>query len=149
MDRVEVVKAYFEALDAQDLPAAGAYLDEHYQLVDFQKDPMDKAAVLDLIKLLGAALPNLTHSLYNLRDEDGVVKATVQRSGTNSGLLDLRKMGLGVIPRSHKFIIFPNGNYEFTVVDGKITQERDVSAVSPNRRWSGLLRAFGVNGLSL
>jgi hypothetical protein len=58
-------------------------------------------------------------------------------------------MGIGVVPRSQKFIIFPNGNYEFTFVNDKIVIERDVSPASPNRRMSGLLRAFGVNMAAL
>jgi hypothetical protein len=92
-----------------------------------------------------AAMPNLKHSLSNIRVEGNVVKLTVQLSGTNSGSLDLRIMGIGVVPRSQKFIIFPNGNYEFTISSNKITMQRDVSPISPNRRISGMLKALGVN----
>lgn len=149
MDKVEVVKAYFAALDAADLQEAEKYLDEGYQMIDFTKEPLGKARWLELVGLLKTALPNLSHSLYNIHTEGNVVKVTVQRSGTNSGNLDLRKMGIGVVPRSQKFIIFPNGNLEFTVENDKIVIERDVSPASPNRRWSGMLRAFGVNAASL
>ncbi len=145
MDNIETVKAYFNALDSVNMEQVNQYLSEDYQLVDFTPKPMDKEAMLDLIRLLKAALPNLTHSLSNFRVEENVVKVTVQRSGTNSGHLDLRKMGVGVVQRTQKFIIFPNGEYEFTLKGGKITTERDVSPVSPNRRMSGLLKAFGVN----
>lgn len=69
----------------------------------------------------------------------------MQRSGTNSGQLDLRKMGIGVVPGSKKFVIFPNANYEFTINNGKILIEQDVSPISPNRRMSGMLKALGVN----
>jgi hypothetical protein len=96
-----------------------------------------------------AAIPNLQHSLSNIRVEGSVVKLTVQRSGTNSGHLDLRNMGIGIIPRSQKFIIFPNGNYEITIKSEKITTERDVSPKSPNRRMSGMLKSFGVSTDSL
>lgn len=145
MDSIDIVKAYFNALDSANFDQVDQYLSESYQLVDFTPQPMDKDAMLDLLRLLKTALPNLKHSLSNFRVEENVVKVTVQRSGTNSGHLDLRKMGIGVVPRTQKFIIFPNGNYEFTVKSGKITIERDVSPVSPNRRMSGLLKAMGVN----
>jgi hypothetical protein len=62
--------------------------------------------------------------------------------------LDLRKMGIGVIPKSEKFIIFPNSNYEFTVRNGKITLEKDVSPISPSRRMSGRMKAMGYNFLT-
>lgn len=145
MDAVEIVKAYFDALDSGDLNQVDQHLSENYQLVDFTPHPIDKNGMLDFIRLLKEALPNLKHSLSNIRFEENVVKLTVQRSGTNSGDLDLRKMGLGVIPRTQKFIIFPNANYEFTVKAGQITIERDVSPISPSRRMSGILKSFGVN----
>ena len=149
MDSIEVVKAYFAALDSRDIEKADEYLADGYRLVDFAAQPMDKEAMLSLILSLRGALPNLKHSLSNIRVEENVVKLTVQRSGTNSGHLDLRKMGIGVVQKTEKFIIFPNGNYEFIVKDGKIKTERDVSPVSPNRRMSGILKAFGVNMAAL
>lgn len=149
MDNIETVKAYFNALDSSNMDQVEQYLSENYQLVDFMPKPMDKEAMLDLFRLLKAALPNLKHSLSNIRVEDNVVKLTVQRSGTNSGHLDLRKLGIGVVPRTKKFIIFPNGNYEFTLKSGKIVMERDVSPVSPNRRMSGLLKSLGINVAAL
>lgn len=145
MDNIEIVKAYFAALDSTEIEQVEQYLADDYRLVDFTSQPMDKEAMLGLIMSLKAALPNLKHSLSNIRVEENVVKLTVQRSGTNSGHLDLRKMGIGIVPRTQKFIIFPNGNYEFIVKSGKITIERDVSPMSPNRRMSGILKAFGVN----
>ena len=145
MDSIEIVKAYFEALDSSDIEQVDKYLADTYQLVDFAQQPMDKEAMLEMIRQLKTAMPNLKHSLSNFSIEKNVVKLTVQRSGTNSGNLDLRKMGIGVVPKTHKFIIFPNATYEFTVKDGKITMERDVSPVSPNRRMSGMLKALGIN----
>ncbi len=149
MESVEIVKAYFDALDSADMDQVHQYLSESYQLVDFTFQPMDKNAMLDMIGHFKAAFPNLKHSLSNIRFESHLVKLTVQLSGHNSGNLDLRKMGIGVVPCSRKFVIFPNGNYEFTVEDGKISKERDVSPVSPNRRMSGMLKELGVNVAAL
>lgn len=145
MDSIELVKAYFSALDSPDLGQVDQYLSEDYQLIDFTPQPMDKLAMLGLISLFRSAFPNLSHSLSNIRMEADVVKLTVQRSGTSINHLDLRKMGIGVVPGSQKFIIFPNANYEFTIKSGKIARERDVSPISPNRRLSGMLRAMGIN----
>lgn len=145
MDSIDTVKAYFYALDSMNMEQVNQFLSEDYQLVDFTPKPMNKQAMIGFLQQLKAALPNLTHSLSNIRVEENVVKLTVQLSGTNSGHLDLREMGIGVVPRTQKFIIFPNGNYEIILKGGKITTERDVSPISPNRRMSGLLKALGVN----
>jgi predicted ester cyclase len=145
MDNIELVKAYFAALDSADIEQVNQYLSDQYQLVDFTQQPMDKTAKLSLLKQLKTALPNLSHTLSNLRMEDNLVKCTVQIAGTNSGHLDLREMGIGVVPRTQKFIIFPNAYVEFVIRNDKILTERDVSPQSPNRRMSGMLKAFGVN----
>lgn len=145
MEDMDVVKAYFAALDSPDPEQARQYLSEEYQLVDFTALPLDQAARFGLINHLKDAFPNLKHSLSNINAEGNVVKLGVQLSGTNSGNLDLRELGIGVVALTKKFIIFPNGNYEFTLKNGKITIERDVSPKSPNRRISGMLKALGVN----
>ena len=149
MDDIDIVKAYYVALDSTDMEKVDQYLSDQYQLVDFTPQPMDKEAMLGLMTHLKAALPNLSHSLSNIRLDGNVVKVTVQLSGTNSGHLDLREMGIGVVERTKKFIIFPNGNYEFTLISGKIIVERDVSPKSPNRRMSGMLKAMDVNVAAL
>jgi predicted ester cyclase len=149
MDNIEIVKAYFAALDAGDMEMADQYLSDHYQLVGFTTQPMDKAAMLDMMAQFKVSMPNLNHSLSNIRAEDNVVKLTVQLSGHNSANLDLRKMGIGIVPSSKKFIIFPNGNYEITISNGKIAIEKDVSPTSTNRRMSGMLKALGINMAAL
>lgn len=149
MDSIEIVKAYYAALDSADMDQVDQYLSDHYQLVDFTPQPMDAQAMLEMMRLFKTAMPNLKHSLSNIRVEGNVVKLTVQLSGTNSANLDLRNMGIGVVPRSQKFIIFPNGNYEFSISNDRITVQRDVSPVSPNRRMSGMLKALGVNVAAL
>lgn len=145
MDSIEIVKAYYAALDSTDMEKVDEYLSDNYRLVDFTTQPMDRNAMIGMIRLLKAAFPNLSHSLSNIRMEGSVVKLMVQLSGTSSHNLDLRNMGIGVIPCSRKFVIFPNGDYEFTLKDGKITTAQDVSPASPSRRFSGMLKELGVN----
>lgn len=145
MDPIELVKLYFAALDSADMRHAEVYLADQYQLVDFLTQPLDKNGMLDMLGLFKQSMPNLKHSLSNIRMEANVVKLTVQLSGTNSAPLDLTSLGIGIVPRSQKFLIFPNADYEFTVVGDKITTERDVSPQSVYRRMSGIMKTFGVN----
>ena len=149
MDSVDIVKAYFAALDSADMEQVDRYISDQFLLVDFTNQPMDKTAMLEMLTSFKGGLPNLAHSLSNIREEENVVKLSVQMSGTNSGNVDLRKMGIGVIPRSQKFIIFPNANYEFTIKSERISQAKDVSPSSPSRRMPGMLKALGVNMAAL
>jgi hypothetical protein len=146
MDNIDIVKAYLRGFGhepGRPIPCRELPTGEFYSGTDGQRGH----AWYD--RPFKSAFPNLKHSLSNIRMEGNVVKLTVQLSGRNSGHLDLRKMGIGVIPRSQKFIIFPNGDYEFTIRNEKITEERDVSPLSPNRRMSGMLKALGVNMAAL
>ena len=145
MDNIEIVKAYFAALDSTGMETVDQYLSDQYQLVDFTSKPMNKEERLAMLRLFKAAFPNLKHSLSNFRAEGKLVTVTVQLSGTHTSHLDLRSLGIGVVQRTQRFVIFPNGSYEFTVLEGKIITERDVSPVSPNRRMPGMLKAMGVN----
>ena len=106
MEYIDIVKAYFAALDSANAEQVTQYLSDDYQLVDFASRPMGKEDMLSLISELKTAMPDLRHSLSNISVDKNVVRLTVQRSGTNSGNLDLRRMGIGVVPRTHKFIIF-------------------------------------------
>lgn len=148
MENIDVVKAYYAALDSAHIEQAEQYLSETYQLVGFTQQPMDKNAMLNMMKLFKASFPNLGHLLSNIHQEGYLVKVSVQLSGTNTNPLDLTSLGIGVVPATRKFIIFPTSNYEFTVVDGKIEVEKDVSPASPNRRMSGMLRAMNVSKIA-
>ena len=145
MDNIDVVRAYFAALDSAEPQKAAAYLSDQYQLVDFLSRPMDQTAMLRFLQALRAGLPNLSHSLSNLRSENNIVKVTVQRSGTHSSDLDLQEWGAGILPRTQKFIIFANATVEFTLSGGKIILEKDVSPPSSSRRLPGMLKSLGVD----
>ena len=145
MDNIDVVRAYFAALDSAEPQKAAAYLSDQYQLVDFLPRPMDQTAMLRFLQALRTGLPNLAHSLSNLQADNNTVKVTVQRSGTHSSDLDLQEWGAGFLPRTQKFIIFANATCEFVLQNGKIILERDVSPPSSNRRLPGMLKSLGMD----
>jgi len=72
MDPFETVKAYFNALDSVDIDQVSQFLSDDYQMIDFTAQPMDKAAMLELMCLLWVALPNLKYSLSNIRMDNDV-----------------------------------------------------------------------------
>lgn len=149
MNKLNIVRAFFEALDSENMSQVDQYISEDFQVVDFSPKPMDRDALLEFLTQLKKGIPNLRHSLSNLNAEGNVVKLTVQLSGRNSDRIDLRHMGIGIIPSTRRFIIFPSANFEATLQDDKFILLRDVSPDSPSRRISGMLRALGVNVAAL
>ncbi len=144
MNSIDIVKAYYSALDSDDMQRAGQFLSPAFQMVDFTPQPLDYQSMLGLLTLFKQAFPNLKHSLSNIRMDGRLVKLTVQLSGAHDGTLDLRTMGMGVFPRTRRFMIFPNENIEITLLEEKITREQNVSAASPFRRLPGMVRALGI-----
>src|SRR5690554_933432 len=105
MNKLNIVRAFFEALDSENMSQVDQYISEDFQVVDFSPKPMDRDALLEILTQLKKGIPNLRHSLSNLNAEGNVVKLTVQLSGRNSDRIDLRHMGIGIIPSTRRFII--------------------------------------------
>ena len=143
---MEVVRAFYVAVDSGNLEKAGQLLSDDFKLFGTTPGWVGKHETLEMLTLLKTALPDLRHALSNIRSEGGVVMLTAQGGGRHTGPLDLPNlgMGVGIIPASGRMIIFPPDHYEFTVSHGKITSERNVTPITPHSGVDGFLRAVGV-----
>jgi hypothetical protein len=143
---MEIVRAYYSAVDSGNLDKASQLLSDDFKLFGSASGWVGKQEALELLNLLKTALPDLRHALSNIRSEGGVVMLTAQGGGRHTGPLDLPNlgMGLGVVPASGRMIIFPPDQYEYTVSQGKITSERNVTPITPNSGVDGFLKAVGI-----
>lgn len=145
---MEIVRAFYIAVDSGNLEKAGQLLSDDFKLFGTSPGWIGKRETLEMLSNLKAALPNLTHALSNIRSEGGVVMLTAQAGGRHTGPLDLQnlRMGVEIIPASGRMVIFPPDHYEFTVSHGKITSERNVTPITPYSGMDGFLKAVGVSG---
>jgi len=143
---MEIVRAFYIALDSGNLEKAGQLLSDDFKQFGIAPGWLGKQEALNMLGLLKAALPDLRHSLSNIRSEGGVVMLTAQAGGRHTGPLDLPNLGIGVgiIPASGRMLIFPPDHYEFTVANGKITSERNVTPITPNSGVDGFLKTVGI-----
>ena len=145
---MEIVRAFYIAVDSGNLEKAGQLLSDDFKSFGTPRGCIDKHETLETWGHLQAALPNLSHALSNIRTEGGVVMLTAQAGGRHTGPLDLPNlgMGVGIIPASGRMVIFPPDHYEFTVSHEKITTERNVTPITPYSGVDGFLKAVGIPG---
>ena len=143
---MEIVRAFYIALDSGNLEKAGQLLSDDFKQFGITQGWVGKQEALNMLGLLKAALPDLSHALSNIRSEGGVVMLTAQAGGRHTGPLDLPNLGMGggIIPASGRMLIFPPDQYEFTVAGGKITSERNVTPITPYSGVDGFLKTVGI-----
>jgi len=146
---MEIVRAFYVAIDAGNLEKAGQFLSEDFRGFGTEPGTMSKDEALEMLSLLKAAMPNLKHALSNIRSEGSLVMLTAHAGGRHTGPLDLSNMGMGmgvgIVPGSGKMVIFLPDEFEYTVTNGKITSERNVTPVTPFNGVTGFLNALGVS----
>lgn len=144
---INVVHSYYQAIDQGDLKKAGQFLADDFQRFGFTHEPMDKQETLDVVRRLQEAMPNYSHVLSSLQEQGRKVTLTVQTAGRHTRPLDLTRLGMGiaegVVPGSGRMIIFEPANLEYTVINGKITAEHDVTVAKHFNGVPGFLQAIG------
>ena len=120
MNRVELVKAFAAALDAQDFEKAGSYLADDFVLQGPAPEPLNKQAFLAVQSAFQRAFPDWS---FNSRDEieqGETVTSIVHITGTHTRDLLVPMPGLPPIPATNKHISLPDEHLVFTFKDGKI-----------------------------
>jgi hypothetical protein len=111
---------------------------------------MGKTQSLAAMRLLRAAMPDLQHALSKLSVDGPVVSVTVQAGGRHLAPLELADLGIGynegTVPASGRMIIFLPDDMKYTVVNGKIMMEDNVTPPKVYNGVNGFLQAIGFDG---
>jgi hypothetical protein len=111
---------------------------------------MRKSETLHVLRLLQSAMPDIQHTLSNIDGQGSIVRVTVQMGGRHMQPLDLASLGMGIAegiaPGSGRMIIFLPNNYEYTVMNGKIAVERNITPSTLFNGVTGFLQAIGYAG---
>ncbi len=144
---IDIVRAFYAAIDAGNMEKASQLLADDFRRYGPPPETMGKRETLEMWSALKTALPDLKHALSNIRAEGRLVLLSAQAGGRHTGPLDLSKMGMsgGVVPHSGRMIIFPPNEFEYTVINGKIVSERDVTPITLFSGAAGFLQAMGVS----
>ena len=142
MKPVEIVQQFVAALEAGDVEMAASYLSDDFTFSGLTTLPMIREQYLEVQKGLSSAFPDLCFNLRDIREEAGVVKATIHITGTQRGELVLPLPDLPVVKVTGKGVSLPDETQIFTVRGNKISFIQVM--VFPNGGFQGLYRQLGA-----
>ena len=140
---IDIVKAYFGTFSLMSADKAALFLADDFQIVGLAAIPLGKETWVQWMNALKTAMPDLKIRLSEVTANGNVVSLVQNSAGTHRKPMDLSALDLPVIPASDRVIAFPRSQWKITVVDGKITQEENVTLPSPETGLPGILKAFG------
>jgi predicted ester cyclase len=102
MGALETVRAFNEAVNAQQWDRVAGYLTEDFVFSGVTPQPVGKQDFIEGQKAWAAGVPDWHVALENLREEAGAIKTAIRITGTHTGVLTLP--GMPSIPPTGKSI---------------------------------------------
>ena len=122
--KMEVAKAWAAAVAPDiDIDAAANLLSDDFQNLDQDgKVALTKEGILNLGRMMKAAFTNYGFALTKLSEKAEYIIITGHNEGIHTADLDLRGMGLGILPASGRKIEWPEASAKLTISGDKITR---------------------------
>ncbi len=96
-------------------------LADEFQYSGFISESIDKETWLGMSASLKTAFPDLDYHFKVIGAQGDIVRATMQLSGTHSGLFDLTNLNMGMIVATDKTFAAKREKTKVTVQENKIT----------------------------
>lgn len=134
----EIVQTFITALQSGDMDTAAQYITDDFVFEGWTPQPLNKGEFLALQSELHAAMPDYAFNLSEVREQNGVVSALMQITGTHTHTLSLPMFGIPLVPYTGTLVILPQEHAQFVIADGKVSRMR-VETV-PGGGLTGLLQ---------
>jgi len=123
MNPREIVQALLDSVQRGDFQKARFLVSKDCQFSGFVPELIKREAWMGINKNLKKACPNLDYH-FHVDRVDGLnghlVKIWAELRGTQSGVLDLSPVGLGVTPATNKSFATPREYVKVTIRDSKV-----------------------------
>jgi hypothetical protein len=143
---LDVVNAFHTALFSRNVDKAAEFLSDELTVTGFMPHPLRKKAFILGLQTLLDAMPDAKAVLSETLINDTAVTLTFQVSGTFTESINLSALHLSVILPSRKPVVWPAAQWEYTVMNDRITQIQNITLKAG---MSGILKAFGIGTSSL
>ena len=137
----EIVQTFITALQVGDMEMAAQYMTDDFVFEGWTPQALNKGEFLALQSELHAAMPDYAFNLSNIHEQNSVVRALMQITGTQTHPLNLPMYGVHV-PYTGVSVILPQEHVEFVLADGKVAQMR--VETRPGGGLTGLLQQIGA-----
>src|SRR5947209_6612268 len=98
MSNIEQAKTFLIALARGDAEAATSYITDEFIVSGPTPQPLGKHEYIEVHKTLAAAMPDFSFNTSEAQEEGDKISLTIQITGTQTGVLDLGRIGLPVPP---------------------------------------------------
>jgi hypothetical protein len=147
MNPRELVQALLDSVQRGDFQKARFLVRTDCQFSGPVPEPIQREVWMGMNKNLKKACPNLDYH-FHVDRVDGlngnVVKISAELKGTQSGVLDLSPVGLGVTPATHKSFAAPREHGKVTIKGDKVA-----SWVVEPMEGGGLMGILGQLGIAV
>ena len=117
---------------------AAQYITDDFVFEGWTPPPLNKGEFLALMSELHAAMPDFAFNLTDVSEQNGVVNAIMQISGTQTHTLSLPMFGIPLVPYTGTIVILPQEHVQFKLADNKVSQMQVQSV--PGGGLAGLLQ---------
>lgn len=123
MDMQTEASELMEALAKGDHANAGQYLTDDFTVTGPTPDPIGKLEFLGLHTILAQAFPDFSFNVSQVAQQGDKVEATIRITGTQTGILDVSKIGLPIpaIQPTGEKIALPTEHPVLTIREGKFS----------------------------
>ena len=120
MDAQATVQTLMTAIQAGDYKTAKTLMADKFQFSGPVPQPINAGQWIGVSASLKTAFPNLDYHFAVTGADGEVVHITAQLTGTHSGSLDMKAMGMGVVPATGKSFSAAREVGKVTVKDDKV-----------------------------
>ncbi len=136
-----LLAGYIKAFNTHDVESLREYLAEDF--VFHSEPPLNADQFLGVLQIVHDAFPDNTMRLdLDTLEGNGAV-LLFNNSGTHTAVLDLTGLGGGVIPATGKSFKLPEGIFDYTLSEGKITAVHP--RPNPGGGFQGILSQLGLS----
>lgn len=121
MNEIEIVQAFFRALDEKDFATAFSYLSSDFVYsAPTTPQPLFRDQFIEFMTDLEAAIPDWSFNAHDIHQQGMTVHVKVHITGTDSGEFAAPVIGIQPTPPTGKKIDLPEEYYECGVRDNQI-----------------------------
>jgi hypothetical protein len=143
MSNTETVMSFITALQSGDIELAANRMTSDFTMSGFFAKPLDESEFLVMQSKLLAAMPDFSYNTSELQEEEqGMVKALLQITGTQSNDLDLSLLGIRPIQATGLAVTLPQTPVTYQMKEGKIASMKWEQFAGGGM--SGLLQQIGA-----
>jgi hypothetical protein len=142
MSNLETAKRMADLLESKDLKGLQVFLADDFRAKGGTLE-LAKQQALGYLQIFFTAFPDHRFGFTDFEEKGDLVSCTGQETGTHTGFLDLKPLGMPVsLPPTGRSFKLPKSVYTFRLVGGKFTYFSEEAV--PGGGLAGILEQLGV-----